>query len=124
MNVSVFEVESDNTLAHAILHDQVQSEVLDEIVSVVIQRLQRYVHYSETYPKQKRPSLVRSATHPAIQRVQQRVAGAVGNTTRAMCLSSFAVIQALSAESALVDFACFEATEWHSIILQLKNYKM
>ena len=41
MDVAVFEVECDHALALSVLHDQVQREVLDEVVGIVVQRLNR-----------------------------------------------------------------------------------
>ena len=41
VDVAVFEVECDHALALSVLHDQIQREVLDEVVGVVVQRLNR-----------------------------------------------------------------------------------
>ncbi len=40
MDVSVLEAERDDADAASLLHEQVQREVLDEVLSVVVQRLQ------------------------------------------------------------------------------------
>ncbi len=54
MDGAVLEAEGDDAAALALLHEQVEGKVLDEVVAVVAQRL-------------------------AVERVQQRVARAVGN---------------------------------------------
>ena len=57
--------------------------------------------------------------YSAIERVQQGMPGSVGNTASSMRLAAFAIIQALSAKSSLVNLAIIQPTEWHAIVFQL-----
>ena len=58
-------------------------------------------------------------TYSAIERVQQGMPGSVGNTASSMRLAAFAIIQALSAKSSLINLAIIQPTEWHAIVFQL-----
>ena len=58
-------------------------------------------------------------TYSAIERVQQGMSGSVGNTASSMRLAAFAIVQALSAKSSLINLAIIQPTEWHAIVFQL-----
>ena len=58
-------------------------------------------------------------TYSAIERVQQGMPGSVGNTASSMRLAAFAIVQALSAKSSLINLAIIQPTEWHAIVFQL-----
>ena len=60
---AVLQAEGDHAATLAVLHQQVEREVLDEVVAVVAERL-------------------------AVQRVQQRVAGPVGHAAAPMSLAA------------------------------------
>ena len=70
-------VVGKNTLAFAILHKQIEREVLNEIVCVVSERL-------------------------AIECVQKSVSGSVSRSTATVGLSTFAEILRLTSESTLI----------------------
>jgi hypothetical protein len=74
---AVFLVIGDDTLADAVLHNQIGSEELNEILGVVSQRL-------------------------SIKSVQQSVSSPVGGSTAAVCLSTLSILLRLTTESALV----------------------
>ena len=61
---AVFLVVCDNSLAFTILHDQIQSEVFDEVIRVVSQRL-------------------------AVQSVKKGMTRSVSGSTAPVCLSTF-----------------------------------
>ena len=67
MQGAVLHVERDDTNTLAILHDQVEREVLDEEIGVVAEGL-------------------------AIERVQQSVAGTVSGSSATICLTTLAVL--------------------------------
>jgi len=77
---SILHVESDNTNALAVLHDQVEGEVFNEEVGVVAERL-------------------------AVEGVENGVASSVSGGSAAVGLSSLAVLERLTTERTLVDFA-------------------
>ena len=74
---AIFLVVSHDTLACAILHDQVNGEELDEVLGVVTQRL-------------------------TVQGVEERVAGSVSSSAASVCLTALAILLRLTAESSLV----------------------
>lgn len=80
MQRSVFQTERDHPAAFAVLHQQIESEVLDEVVTVVAQRL-------------------------AVKCMQQRVTGPVGHATASMSLATLAKLERLTAECTLIDLA-------------------
>uniref|UniRef100_A0A2M3ZLN8 Uncharacterized protein n=1 Tax=Anopheles braziliensis TaxID=58242 RepID=A0A2M3ZLN8_9DIPT len=96
MNATVLEVHCDHTDTLAILHQQVHRKVLDEVVTVVAQRL-------------------------AVQRVEQRVSGTIGYAAATMRLASLAVLQTLSTESSLIDLAIGGTRERHAVVFQLNH---
>ena len=90
-------VEREHAAAGAVgVHDQVEREVLDEELRVVRQRL-------------------------LVQRVQDRVAGAVGGGAGALRRRAFAVARGHAAERALVDLAVLGARERHAVVLELDD---
>ena len=92
---AVGHVERDDTAAGAILHDQVDREVLDEKPRLVLERL-------------------------LIQRVQHRVPGAVGGRAGAL-RGALAVVRRHAAERPLVDAAVLGARERHAVVLELDD---
>jgi hypothetical protein len=89
-------VQRKHAAAGAVLvHDQVEREVLDEELRVVRQRL-------------------------LVQRVQDRVAGAVGGGAGAL-RGALAVVRGHAAERTLVDLAVLGAAERHALVLQLDD---
>ena len=96
---AVLHVEGDNTNALAVLHDQVEREVLDEEVGIVAQGL-------------------------AVERVQQCVAREVGRGGAAVGLAALAEVERLTAERALVDLALLRTREGNTEVLKLyETYK-
>ncbi len=92
---AVREVERDHAAAGAVLHDQVDREVLDEEACFVLQRL-------------------------LVQRMQHGVAGAVGRGTGAL-RDALAVVRGHAAERALVDLAVFGARERQAVVLEFED---
>lgn len=90
----VLQGQSDDPLADAILHDQVEREIFDEVVAVVAQR-------------------------HAVQGVQDAVAGSVRHRTAPVRLAPFAELERLAAEGALVDPALLGPGEGHAVVLEL-----
>ena len=88
-------VERDDAAARAVLHDQVDREVLDEELGRVLQRL-------------------------LIQRVQHRVTGAVRRGAGALG-DAFAEVRRHAAERPLIDAAVFGARERHAVVLELDD---
>jgi hypothetical protein len=74
---SVFLVVSQDTLADAILHDQVSGEELNEVLGVVPQRL-------------------------SVESVKKSVPSPVSGSAASICLTTFAELLRLSTESSLV----------------------
>src|SRR5206468_11276402 len=91
---TVVEVERDDTAARAVLHDEVEREVFDEEVRILLQAL-------------------------LIERVQHRMAGAVGRGAGAQCRRALAHILGHSTERALVDLAFGGAAEGEAGMLEL-----
>jgi len=83
---AVLQAHGDHAHALAALHDEVEGEVLDEEVGVVSERL-------------------------AVEGVEERVAGPVGDAAAALGLAAVAVVQAGAAKGALVDSAVGFAAE-------------
>ena len=77
---AVVEAQRDDAAARAVLHDQVEREIFDEEVGVVLQAL-------------------------LVERVQHRVAGAVGGGAGALRRRALAHVLGHAAERALVDLA-------------------
>jgi hypothetical protein len=95
MDRAVVEVPGHNAAAHALVHDQVEREVLDEELGVVTQRL-------------------------LVERVQDGVAGTVGRRAGALG-DALAVLGGHAAERALVDLALGRAAERHAEMLELDD---
>ena len=85
MHRAVIELPGQNAAAGAVIvHQQVDGEILDVELGLLLEGL-------------------------AIERVQDRVAGAVGGGTGALHRRAFAVFGGVAAEGALVDLALFGA---------------
>src|SRR3546814_8612779 len=80
VDAAVLEAQRDDAPARPVLHDQVEREIFDEEVRVIFQRL-------------------------LIERVEHRVAGAVGRGAGALHRRAFAHILHMAAERTLVDGA-------------------
>jgi hypothetical protein len=93
---AVFHAHGDHATAGAFVHDEVDGEILDEEFRRVAQRL-------------------------AIERVQDRMAGAVGSGAGALGCWAFAIFRGHAAERALVNLALFGAREGHAPMFQLVN---
>ena len=93
---TVLHVQSDDTNALAILHDQVEREVLDEEVGVVAERL-------------------------AVEGVEESVTGTVGGGSTAVCLTTLSVLQRLTTEGTLVDLALLCSREGDTEVLKLMH---
>ena len=78
MECAVFHVQSNDTHTLAVLHDQVESKVLNEEIGVVTQRL-------------------------AVERVQEGMPSTVSGGCATVGLASLSVFQRLSTKGALVD---------------------
>ena len=90
-------VQREHAAAGAVgVHDQVEREVFDEELRVMRQRL-------------------------LVQRVQDRVAGAVGGGAGALRRRAFAVLRGHAAERALVDLAFLGARERHALVLEFDD---
>ena len=89
------QVERDHAAAGAVLHDEVEREVFDEELGVVLDRL-------------------------LVQRMQHRVAGAVGRRAGAL-RRALAVVRGHAAERPLVDAAVVGARERHAVVLELDD---
>ena len=77
---TVFHIQRNNTDALAILHDQVKGKVLDEEVGVVPEGL-------------------------AVERVEEGVSSTIGGRSAPVGLATFAELQRLTTEGALVNLA-------------------
>ena len=93
MNGAVVELERDHAAAAALVHDEVDDEILDEEFGGMLER-------------------------GAIERVQHRVAGAVGGSAGAL-RDAFAVIRGHAAERALIDLALLGARKRNAPVLEL-----
>ncbi len=95
VQAAVGHVERDHAAALAVLHDQIQREILDEERRGVLEGL-------------------------LIQGMQHRVSGAVGRGARAL-RGSLAVMGRHTAERALIDPAILGARERHAVVLQFDD---
>ena len=91
---AVLHVQCHYTDALAALHDEVQSEVLDEEVGVVAQRL-------------------------AVKGVQESMSGTISGSSAAVGLATLAELKRLTTKGALVDLAFLSTGERHTIVLEL-----
>lgn len=92
---SVFHVKCDDTYTLSVLHDQIKSEVLNEEIGVMTQRL-------------------------AVEGVKESVAGTISGSSATVCLASLAVLQRLTTKGALVDLALLRTRKWNTIMFQLE----
>ena len=90
---AVFQAERHHAAAGAVLHDQVEGEILDEELGRVLERL-------------------------AVERVQHGMAGAVGRRAGAL-RGALAEMGGHAAERALIDLAFLGAREGHAVVLEL-----
>ena len=95
MDGAVVQVPGDHAAAGAILHHQIDGEVLDKKLGVVAQAL-------------------------LVEGVQDRMAGAVGRRAGALG-DAFAESGGHAAERALVDFAGLGAAERHAVVIELDD---
>ncbi len=93
---SILLVVGKDTLALAILHNQIESEVLNEVVGVVAEGL-------------------------SVKSVKKGVSGSVGGGAASVSLSTLSEILRLSTESTLIDLSVLGSREWASVILQLND---
>mmetsp|Transcript_2453 Transcript_2453/g.7277 ORF Transcript_2453/g.7277 Transcript_2453/m.7277 type:complete len:379 (-) Transcript_2453:147-1283(-) len=93
---TVLHAHGQHAHALALMHQQVEREVLDEELRVVPHGL-------------------------PVERVQQRVACAVGRARAAVRLPPLAVVERLPTEGALVDLPLFVAAEGQPVVLQLND---
>jgi hypothetical protein len=93
---AVLHVQRNHADALAVLHDEIESEVLDEEVGVVTERL-------------------------AVEGVEEGVTCAVRGGSAAVGLATLAELERLSAESALIDFALLGTREGKTEVLELEN---
>ena len=91
---AVFQGQRDDAAAGAVLHDQVDGEILDEELGRMPERL-------------------------AVERVQDGMAGAVRRRAGALGLAALAEMGGHAAEGALIDLALLGAAERHAEMLQL-----
>jgi len=94
MQRSVLHVHRDDTHAFAILHHQVEGEVLDEKVGVVAEGL-------------------------TVKSVKDGVAGSIGGSCASICLTALSVFQRLSTERSLIDFTFFRPREGDTEVFEL-----
>ena len=93
---AVLHVEGDHANTLAILHDEVEREVLDEEVGVVSEGL-------------------------TIEGMKNGVPGSVGCGCTTVCLSTLPELQRLTTECALVDLALLRPRERNTVVLELKH---
>lgn len=91
---TVFHVNSKYTDTLAVLHEKVESKVLDEEVGVMSERL-------------------------TVQGVENGVTGSVSGGGTSVSLTTLAVLKGLTPESSLVDFALLGSGEGHTVVLEL-----
>ncbi len=84
-------VESHDTAAYALFHDEIDREVLDEEGRGVLYRL-------------------------LIERVEHRVTGAIGRGASALG-DTLSEVRRHAAEGALINASCFRAGERHAVVL-------
>jgi hypothetical protein len=93
---AVLLVVRQDTAALAVLHDEVNGEVLDEVVGVVPEGL-------------------------AVEGVKESVAGTVGSSTATVSLATLSELLGLTTECTLVNLAIFSSGEGAAIVLQLDD---
>lgn len=93
---AVFHVESNNADTLAVLHNQVEREVLNEEVGVVPKRL-------------------------AIKRVEKSMTGSVSGGSTSVCLTTLSIFERLATECTLVDLALLSSRERNTEVLELSR---
>lgn len=96
VDLAVLEAEGHDAAALAVLHDQVESKVLDEEGAVVPHGL-------------------------AVEGVQERVTGTISDSAAPVSLAALAEVVALTTESPLVDLTLLGTGERHTVVLELDN---
>jgi hypothetical protein len=96
MEGTILHVQSDDTNALAVLHDEVERKVLNEEVGVVAKTL-------------------------AVERVKKSMARPVRRCGATVGLAALAVLQRLTTEGALVDFTLLRAGEGETEVLELRR---
>jgi hypothetical protein len=96
MEGTILHVECNNTNTFAVLHDQVECEVLDEEVSVVTEGL-------------------------AIKSVEESMTGTVSSGCAAVCLTTLSVLQRLTTKGTLINFSFLRPGERHTVVLKLRT---
>lgn len=91
---TIFHVNSKHTDTFAVLHEKIESKVLDEEVGVMSERL-------------------------TVQGVENGVTGSVSGGGTSVSLTTLAVLKGLTPESSLVDFALLGSGEGHTVVLEL-----
>lgn len=96
MDGSVLEVHGDDTNAGSILHNEIESEVLNKVVAIVLEG-------------------------GSVESVEKRMSSSVSDTAGSVSLSSASEVVGLSSESSLVDLSVSGTGEWHSVVLELND---
>lgn len=91
---TVFHVNSKHTDTFAVLHEKVESKVLDEEIGVMSERL-------------------------TVQGVENGVTGSVSGGGTSVSLTTLAVLKGLTPESSLVDLTLLSSGEGHTVVLEL-----
>lgn len=96
VEATVFHAQSDDSLALAILHNQVQSKVLNKVSGIVEQG-------------------------STVESMEETVSGSIGDAAASMGLTTLAELQTLTAKGSLVDLALLGSREWHSVVFELDD---
>lgn len=94
MESTVFHVEGNDTNTLAVLHDQVQGEVLDEVLGIMAQGL-------------------------TVEGVEDSVASSVGGSGATIRLSTLAELEGLTTKGTLINLAFLGSREGDTIVLEL-----
>ena len=95
VQAAIGQIQSDNTTADALLHDQVDCEILDEEFCIMLQRL-------------------------LVKRMQHGMAGAVCRGTGSLC-RALTEVRGHATERALIDFAGLGARKRHTVMFQFDD---
>jgi hypothetical protein len=94
---SIFHIErNDSNASTIVVHDQIQTEVLDEIGGIKGERT-------------------------SVESVKHGMSSTIGGSSTTMSLSSLSKFEGLSTKSALVDFSVFGSRERHSEFFQFTD---
>ena len=93
---AILHVEGDDTNTLTILHDQIQSEVFDEKVGVVSERL-------------------------TVEGMQQSMPSSVSSSSTTVCLTTLSVFERLTTESALINLSLLRPREGYTEVLKLQE---